>query len=74
MLRRVRLRVVQKDNDRCTINAGRDTIAFRGDAVDAPHLCCGMCEASLIVGVDRQTLTNMTIECGRCGAFNDTTQ
>ena len=74
MPRRIRLRVVAKNRDRCTIDAGRGTVAFRGDAVDAPPLCCGSCGALLVVGVDRQNLTNMTIECRQCGAFNDTSQ
>ncbi len=72
MARKVLLRVVGQDKDRCTINAADDTVAFRGDAVDAPDLCCGSCEALLVTGVDRSTLTNMVIECKQCGAFNDT--
>lgn len=73
MERRILLTVVQRDPDRCLIDAAADrTIAFRGDAVDAPILCCGECEAELVVGVDRRRLTNMVIECKRCGSFNDT--
>jgi hypothetical protein len=68
------LRVVEQNREACNINAARslDTIAFRGDAVDAPVLCCGNCTAPLATGVDRITLTNMQIECRRCGSFNDT--
>lgn len=72
MSRRILLRVVAADGDRCTINAADYSVAFRGDAVDAPDLCCGSCEAQLVIGVDRRTLTNMVIECNECGAFNDT--
>lgn len=73
MERRILLRVVRKNTQACSIDArAEDTIAFRGDAVDAPILCCGVCVAPLAVGVDRRSLTNMQIECRRCGSFNDT--
>ena len=73
MERRILLRVVKRDPERCLIEAPADhTVAFQGDAVDAPILCCGNCHAELVVGVDRRRLTNMVIECRRCGSFNDT--
>lgn len=73
-MRKILLRVVQQNKNICNIDAARsrDTVAFRGDAVDAPVLCCGNCTAPLTIGVDRMTLTNMQIECTRCGSFNDT--
>lgn len=71
--RKIALRVVHRDPERCLIDAASDdTVAFRGDAVDAPTLCCGECGAALVVAVDRRRLTNMVIECKRCGSFNDT--
>jgi hypothetical protein len=73
MERRILLNVVKRDPERCLIDAAPDrTVAFQGDAVDAPTLCCGHCEAELVIGVDRQRLANMVIECKRCGSFNDT--
>ena len=74
MRRKILLRVVAQNKDACNIDAPRsqDTIAFRGDAVDAPTLCCGNCTAPLAIGIDRMTLTNMQIQCRRCGSFNDT--
>ena len=73
MERRILLSVVKRDPERCLIDAAADyTVAFQGDAVDAPVLCCGRCEAELVVGVDRPRLTNMVIECKRCGSYNDT--
>ena len=73
MERKILLTVVKPDSKRCLIDAPADrTIAFVGDAVDAPTLCCGHCEAELVLGVDRRRLTNMVIECKRCGCFNDT--
>ncbi len=74
MERRILLNVVERDPERCFIDAATTdrTIAFQGDAVDAPILCCGHCEADLVVGVDRRRLTNMVIECKRCGSYNDT--
>jgi hypothetical protein len=73
MERRILLSVVERDPERCLIEAAADgTVAFRGDAVDAPILCCGHCQAELVVGVDRRRLTNMVIECKRCGSYNDT--
>jgi hypothetical protein len=74
MSRRVLLRIVALDMERCTIDAAHQTVVFHGDAVDAPDLCCGTCEAPLMIGIDRRTLTNMAIECAQCGAFNDTRQ
>ena len=71
--RRIFLKLVPRDSERCLIEASiDDTVAFRGDAVDAPVLCCGYCRVPLIVAVDRRHLTNMVIECGRCGNFNRT--
>jgi hypothetical protein len=71
--RRILLETIAWNPDRCVIDpAADDSVAFRGDAVDAPTLCCGNCEAELVIGVDRSTLTNMTIVCKRCGALNDT--
>jgi hypothetical protein len=72
MSRKLLLRVVIGDGERCMIDAADTTIVFTGDAVDAPDLCCGSCQQTLIRGVDRRTLTNMVIECNECGAFNDT--
>jgi len=73
MERKILLTVVKPDSERCLIDAPADrTIAFLGDAVDAPTLCCGHCEADLVVAVDRRRLANMVIECQRCGCFNDT--
>jgi len=73
MERRILLTVVKRDSERCLIDAPSDrTVAFQGDAIDAPILCCGECEAELVIGVDRRRLTNMVIECKRCGCFNDT--
>jgi len=73
MKRKILLTIVKRDSQRCLIDASADrTIAFQGDAVDAPTLCCGHCVAELVVGVDRRRLTNMVIECKRCGCFNDT--
>ena len=73
MERRILLNVVKRDLERCLIDAAADrTVAFQGDAVDAPILCCGHCEAELVVGVDRHRLTNMVMECKRCGSYNDT--
>jgi hypothetical protein len=73
MERKILLTVVKRDSERCLIDAPPDrTIVFQGDAIDAPTLCCGGCEAELVVGVDRRRLTNMVIECKRCGCFNDT--
>lgn len=73
MERRILLSVVKRDQERCFIEAAADrTVAFQGDAVDAPILCCGHCQADLVVGVDRRRLTNMVIECKRCGSYNDT--
>lgn len=67
------LAVVKRDSERCLIDAPADrTVAFQGDAVYAPTLSCGRCEAELVIGVDRRCLTNMVIECKRCGCFNDT--
>src|SRR5262249_52744282 len=66
--RKILLTIVKPDSERCLIDARADrTIAFLGDAVDAPTLCCGHCEAALVVGVDRRRLANMIIECKRCG-------
>jgi hypothetical protein len=71
--RKIFLKLVPRDMERCLIEASKDdTVAFRGDAVDAPVLCCGHCHAPLVVAVDRRHLTNMVIECGRCGNFNRT--
>ncbi|HTS77434.1 MAG TPA: hypothetical protein VMG40_14580 [Bryobacteraceae bacterium] len=71
--RMIFLKVVPQDAERCLIEAPiDDTVAFRGDAVDAPVLGCGKCHAPLVVAVDRRCLTNMVIECGRCGNFNRT--
>jgi hypothetical protein len=71
--RTIRLRVVRRNPESCVIDAAADdTVAFRGDAIDAPTLCCGSCNAPLVVAVDRRRLTNMVIECKRCGSFNDT--
>lgn len=73
MERRIFLSVVERDPERCLIEAPADhTVAFQGDALDAPILCCGNCQAELVVGVDRRRLTNMVIECKRCGSYNDT--
>jgi hypothetical protein len=73
MERRIFLSVVQGDPERCLIDAATDrTVAFQGDAVDEPILCCGHCEAELVIAVDRRRLTNMVIECKQCGSFNDT--
>lgn len=73
MERRILLSVVKRDPEHCLIDAAADrTVAFQGDDVDAPILCCGNCEAELVIGVDRRRLTNMVIECKRCGSFNDT--
>ncbi len=73
MERRILLSIVKRDPERCLIDAASDrTVAFRGDAVDAPILCCGHCQAELVVGVDRRRLTNMVIKCKRCGSYNDT--
>jgi hypothetical protein len=73
MNRKIRLRAVGLDAKQCTIDASRDdSIAFRGDAVDAPTLCCAVCEAALVIGVDRGTLVNAIIVCKRCGTANDT--
>ncbi len=73
MERRIKLRPIGRDAGQCTIDASRaDSVAFRGDAVDAPTLCCGVCEADLVVGVDRETLTNSIIVCKRCGTPNET--
>jgi len=73
MERRILLRVVKRDPERCLIDATAEkTVVFRGDAVDAPILCCGHCRAELVIGVDRPRLTNMVIECKRCGSYNDT--
>ena len=73
MERKILLNVVKSDKERCLIEAAADrTVAFQGDAVDAPILCCGHCRAELVVGVDRRRLTNMVIECQRCGSYNDT--
>ena len=73
MVRNISLRVVPRDVERCLINAAaRGTVAFRGDAIDAPVLCCGKCGAPLAVAVDRRRLTNMVIECGSCGSCNQT--
>jgi hypothetical protein len=55
---KILLTVVKRDSERCLIDAAADrTIAFLGDAVDAPIPCCGQCEAELVVGVDRRRLT-----------------
>jgi hypothetical protein len=71
--REIRLKVVSRDQEHCLIDAAaNDTVAFQGDAVDAPTLCCGNCGAPLAIAVDRQHLTSMTIECKRCGSFNAT--
>jgi hypothetical protein len=71
--RKIFLKLVPRDMERCLIEASKDgTVAFRGDAVDAPVLCCGNCHAPLVVAVDRRHLTNMVIECCRCGNFNRT--
>jgi Trk K+ transport system NAD-binding subunit len=73
MERGILLSIVKRDPERCLIEATTDhTVAFQGDAVDAPILCCGHCEADLVVAVDRRRLTNMIIECKQCGRFNDT--
>lgn len=73
MERRIKLRPVNRDPEQCTIDAARiDSVAFRGDAVDAPTLCCGVCDADLVIGVDRDTLTNSIIVCKRCGTPNET--
>jgi hypothetical protein len=73
MDRKICLKVVPRDSEYCLIDADSyDTVAFRGDAVDAPVLCCGNCEAPLGIAVDRSRLTHMVIECGRCGSFNRT--
>ena len=73
MHRKICLKVVSRDSERCLIDAEiHDTVAFRGDAVDAPVLCCGHCEAPLAIAVDRRSLTHMVIECGRCGSLNRT--
>ena len=72
MIRKLLLRVVTPDVERCTIDAADHSVAFKGDALDAPQLCCGACEAPLVIGIDRRNLSNMIIECHRCGAFNDT--
>ena len=73
MERKILLTAVKPDSERCLIDAPAEhTIAFQGDAVDAPTLCCGHCEAELVIGVDRRRLANMVIECKGCGSFNDT--
>jgi hypothetical protein len=75
MKRRILLTVVQRDSERCLIDAPTNqTVAFQGDSVDAPTLCCGQCEAELVIGIDRPRLTNMVIQCKRCGSCNDTRQ
>ena len=59
MERRILLTVVKRDSERCLIDAPADhTVASQGDAVDAHTLCCGQCEAELVVAVDRRRLTN----------------
>jgi hypothetical protein len=71
--RKIFLKLVPRDLERCLIEAPKnDTVAFRGDAVDAPVLCCGHCHAPLVVAVDRRHLTNMVIECGGCWNLNRT--
>jgi len=71
--RTILLKIVPRDTERCLIDSAvHDTVAFRGDAVDAPILCCGFCEAPLAIAVDRRSLTNMVIECGKCGSCNQT--
>ena len=73
MRRKIMLHPIACDPRQSTIDASRvDSVAFRGDAVDAPTLCCGVCEAPLVIGVDRSTLTNTVIVCKRCGTSNDT--
>jgi hypothetical protein len=73
MARKIYLKIVIRNAERCLIDAiPGDTVAFRGDAVDAPTLCCGLCQVPLAIAVDRRHLTNMVIECGGCGSFNDT--
>ena len=73
MVRKIFLKIVIRNPERCLIDAILgDTVAFRGDAVDAPTLCCGKCLVPLAIAVDRRSLTNMVIECGACGSFNDT--
>jgi hypothetical protein len=75
MERRIVVTVVKRDSERCLIDAPLiATIAFRGDAVDAPTLCCRHCEAELVVTVDRRRLTNMVIECKQRGYFNNTSE
>ena len=73
MERRIKLRPVNRDPEQCTIDASRaDSVAFRGDAVDAPTLCCGVCDTDLVIGVDRSTLANSLIVCKRCGTPDET--
>lgn len=73
MVRSISLKVVPRDAERCLIDAAaHGTVAFRGDAMDAPVLSCGRCGAPLAVFVDRRRLTNMLIECGSCGSCNQT--
>ena len=50
MKRRILLTVVQRDSERCLIDAPADrTVAFQGDAVDTSTLCCGQCEANSLL-------------------------
>ena len=71
MVHSILLNVVPRDAERSLIDtAALNTVAFRGDADDAPVLCCGKCLAPLAVGVDRRSLASMVIECGSCGSCN----
>jgi hypothetical protein len=52
-------------------NDGDGTIIFAGYDVGLA-LTCGSCASELVVGMKRESITGIVIQCKKCGSFNDT--
>lgn len=49
---------------------GEGTVVFRGCEVGLA-LICGSCEAHLVEGISRESISNIVIRCKKCGSFNE---
>ena len=49
-----------------------DSLFFQGEAGVDLSYDCGACGAPLAYGVRPGQLVNLVLQCGRCGAYNET--
>lgn len=53
------------------IKQGIGTVLIQGYTSEIA-LCCGNCEAPIIIGVEPKQIIGVVFKCNSCGAFNDT--